>query len=135
MTFTCWSHDTATVQQEVEEEVGPAVEQQLKESHEREQEMNAHIQRLESQLERVSQSPDKIIHFDVTTSLLFSKLFYLIHINACLFPQQQTQIESNENAMKELNQRLLGIQQASNHYTGSMYHCWNSLTDKLLYII
>ena len=69
MTFTCWSHDTAIVKQEVEEEVGPAVEQQLKESHEREQEMNAHIQRLESQLERVSQSPDKIMHFDVTTSL------------------------------------------------------------------
>jgi peptidoglycan hydrolase CwlO-like protein len=65
------------------EEVGPAVEQQLKESQEREQEMNAHIQRLESQLER-----------------------------------QQSQIESNENAMKELNQRLLEIQQERSSTAG-----------------
>lgn len=36
------------------DETGPAVEQQLKESQEREQEMKVHIQKLESQLEKVS---------------------------------------------------------------------------------
>ena len=43
------------VEEEEKEKAGPVVGRQLKESQEREQEMKAHVQKLESQLERVSQ--------------------------------------------------------------------------------